>query len=157
MPKTKRPAVALSSPSLEQEELWESFREVYTLVTERVVEELAPFGLAIVEHRALLHCAHGPVRATDLTRSLGLTPSGVTELVDRLERRGLVKRLENAADRRSVLIAVTPEGARLVESARAARRAYLRRIARSVPPDRQDQLKKGLAALRAALLEGPSR
>jgi len=135
--------------------VWESLHGIYSLVSSRLEQVLAPFDLAIVEYRALRFCMNGPARATDLTRQLGLTPSGGTELIDRLERRRLVKRLENAADRRSVLVALTAEGGRLVESARAARRAYLRRLARAVPPERQAHLKKELEALRTVVEEGP--
>jgi DNA-binding MarR family transcriptional regulator len=150
-----RPSVARVIVSLEEEEVWESLREVYSVISERLAEVLAPFGLAIVEYRTLRICSSGPVRATDLTRRLGLTPSGGTELIDRLERRGLVKRTENATDRRSVLVVLTSDGHRLVGSARAARRAYLRRLARAMPRERQVRLKSELDALRAALREGP--
>jgi len=150
-----RPSVAKVILTLEQEEVWESLHEVYSLISDRLEEVLAPFGLAIADYRALRICSGGPVRATDLTRQLGFTPSGTTELIDRLERRELVKRSENATDRRSVLVVLTPDGHRLVGSARAARRAYLRRLARSMPPERQVRLKSELDALRAAIREGP--
>jgi len=150
-----RPSVARVILAFEQEEVWESLHEVYSLISDRLAEVLAPFGLAIVEYRALRICTDGPVRATDLTGRLGLTPSGGTELIDRLERRKLVERSENAADRRSVLVVLTPDGHRLVGSARAARRAYLRKLARSMPPERQVRLKSELDALRAVIREGP--
>lgn len=150
-----RPSVARVILSLDRDEVWESLHEVYSLITDRLADALAPLGLAIVEYRALRICSGGPVRATDLTRRLGLTPSGGTELIDRLERRRLVKRSENATDRRSVLVVLTPDGRRLVGSARAARRSYLRRLARAMPPERQARLKDELDALRTAIREGP--
>ena len=150
-----RPSVARVILTLEEEEVWEALHEVYTLISDRLEAVLAPFGLALVEYRALRCCSSGPVRATDLTRRLGLTPSGGTELIDRLERRQLVRRSENATDRRSVLVVLTPDGHRLVGSARAARRAYLRRLARAMPPERQARLKSELDALRIAVREGP--
>lgn len=137
------------------EEVWESLREVYSSVSDRLAEVTAPFGLANVEYRALRIGMGGPTRATDLTRQLGLTPSSGTELIDRLERRQLVKRAENAADRRSVLVVLTPDGHRLVASVRAARRAYLRRVSRALPPERQALLKNELAALLTAMRESP--
>lgn len=148
-----RPTVARATPAVEKDELWESLHGVYSLITEHLGEMLAPFGLAVVEYRALRICAGGPVRATDLTRRLGLTPSGGTELIDRLERRHLVKRSENPADRRSVLVALTVSGHRLATSAHAARRAELRRLARAMPPERQERLKSELEELLAAARE----
>jgi DNA-binding MarR family transcriptional regulator len=152
---TGRPSAGKPVPTTDPEEVWEALREVYALASDRLAEVLAPFGLANVEYRALRIGSNGPIRATDLTRRLGLTPSGGTELIDRLERRQLVKRSENAADRRSVLVVLTADGHRLVESARAARRAYLRRTAHAVPPERQALLKNELAALLTAMREVP--
>jgi len=150
-----RPSVAKVILSFEREEAWESLHKVYSLISERLAAVLAPFGLAIVEYRTLRICSEGAVRATDLTRQLGLTPSGGTELIDRLERRRLVERSQNVSDRRSVLVALTPAGRRMVARARAARRAYLRKLARSVPSERETELKSALEALFEAATKGP--
>src|ERR1700742_21543 len=50
----------------------------------------------------------------ELARLLQLDRSSVTGLVDRAERRGLVTRVPSAADRRSVLVRLTPEGRALI-------------------------------------------
>ena len=151
-----RPSVAKVILSFEREELWEAMHRVYSLLTERLTAELAPLGLTIVEYRALRICSNGAVRATDLTGQLGLTPSGGTELIDRLERRRWVRRSKNLRDRRSVLVLLTPEGRKRVASARAARRAYLRKLARSMPPEREARLKNELEALLTAVMRGAS-
>lgn len=52
----------------------------------------------------------------ELARLLELDKSSVTGLVDRAERRGLVTRVPSAADRRSVLVRLTPEGRALVKA-----------------------------------------
>jgi DNA-binding MarR family transcriptional regulator len=49
-----------------------------------------------------------PVR--DLVARTGQRPSTFTGVLDRLERRGLVARRPNPADRRSTVAALTPEG-----------------------------------------------
>jgi DNA-binding MarR family transcriptional regulator len=46
-------------------------------------------------------------------RMVEQTP-GITRLIDRLERKGLVRRRRSAADRRQVMVEITPEGLRLV-------------------------------------------
>ena len=155
MPRRALPSVAKVILSFEREEAWDALHRVYSLISERLAAVLAPFDLAIVEYRALRICSQGAVRATDLTRQLGLTPSGGTDLIDRLERRRLVKRSRNVSDRRSVLVALTAEGQRLGATARAARRAYLRKLARSVPSERETQLKNALEALFEAATKGP--
>jgi DNA-binding MarR family transcriptional regulator len=51
----------------------------------------------------------GPVTAGQLADITGLTTGAVTGLVDRLERAGYVRRIQNPKDRRSVIIEAVPE------------------------------------------------
>jgi DNA-binding MarR family transcriptional regulator len=51
----------------------------------------------------------GPLTATQLVAHTGLAPASVTELVDRLEARGLVRRERDEQDRRRVVVHVVPE------------------------------------------------
>ncbi len=46
----------------------------------------------------------------DVARKLMVTPAVVTGLIDRLEKRGYVRRVNSTGDRRRVNLAVTPEG-----------------------------------------------
>jgi DNA-binding MarR family transcriptional regulator len=49
---------------------------------------------------------------TRLGRGLMLSSAGVTSRIDRLERRGLVRRLPDPDDRRGVIVELTDEGAK---------------------------------------------
>ena len=50
----------------------------------------------------------GPTSVKSLVADLGLPRSTMTAIVDRLEARGLIKRLPNPKDRRSVILEATP-------------------------------------------------
>ncbi|MFF4170494.1 MarR family winged helix-turn-helix transcriptional regulator [Streptomyces sp. NPDC001744] len=52
----------------------------------------------------------GPVRQSELIRSLGLDPSTVTKTLQRLEQSGHVRRGPDPADRRAVLVEATEKG-----------------------------------------------
>jgi DNA-binding MarR family transcriptional regulator len=54
---------------------------------------------------------------TALARTLMLSPAGMTNRVDRLEARGLVERQADPDDRRSLLVALTPDGRATVDAA----------------------------------------
>src|SRR3954451_9504275 len=54
---------------------------------------------------------------TQLGRGLMLSSAGVTSRLDRLERRGLVARLPDPADRRGIIVELTEEGLKLVDDA----------------------------------------
>lgn len=47
---------------------------------------------------------------TDLSKAYGHTTAGTTGLVDGMERDGLVARLHDTADRRRVLVNLSPKG-----------------------------------------------
>jgi DNA-binding MarR family transcriptional regulator len=53
------------------------------------------------------------LRASDLAASLIVDPSNITGLLKRMSRDGLVIDLENAADRRQRIVALTPKGRKL--------------------------------------------
>ena len=51
----------------------------------------------------------GPVTAGRLAEATGLTSGAITTVIDRLERAGFARRLADPADRRRVLVELTPE------------------------------------------------
>lgn len=56
----------------------------------------------------------GRITAGDLARELRLTTGAVTTVIDRLERRGLARRVSDPGDRRRVLVEVTQEANRSI-------------------------------------------
>jgi len=59
--------------------------------------------------------ARGALSAGDLARRTGLTSGAITRLIDRLAERGVVRRLADPADRRRVLVEITPAALRASE------------------------------------------
>jgi len=59
---------------------------------------------------------HGPMAAGELARAAGITSGAVTQVVDRLERKGIVERIPDSTDRRRVLLGITDEGRRIAWS-----------------------------------------
>jgi DNA-binding MarR family transcriptional regulator len=51
----------------------------------------------------------GPMTAGRLAERARLSPGAITALLDRLEKKGLARRLRDTKDRRRVLVEVTPE------------------------------------------------
>jgi DNA-binding MarR family transcriptional regulator len=80
----------------------------------------AAHGLTVVAYEALLLLSQSTERAlrrVDLARGLGLTPSGVTRLLDGLEREGLVEKRTCDRDARVTYAALTDAGAERLERA----------------------------------------
>jgi DNA-binding MarR family transcriptional regulator len=77
-------------------------------------------GLTINDYEALLRLSRaedGRMKRVDLARSLVLTPSGVTRLLEGLEDAGLVKRAACATDRRVTYAELTNAGRKRLEAA----------------------------------------
>ena len=78
---------------------------------------LKPHGRTLTEYQVLavlrMNGARSPARLNDL---LLLTPAGVTNTLDRLEKGGLVRRRAGQDDRRSILIELTANGRRHAET-----------------------------------------
>ena len=77
-------------------------------------------GLTVVGYEALLLLSEAQERAMrriDLARGLGLTASGVTRLLDGLERDGLVEKRTCSVDARVSYAALTDAGAERLERA----------------------------------------
>jgi DNA-binding MarR family transcriptional regulator len=101
-------------------------------------------GIGVIDSVAMSHlAASGPLTIGDLADRVGLAPSGATALVDRLERARLARRVVRPENRRTVGIALTSEGARLLtRSAQWARDAI-----HDVGADRVSELGQLLNAL----------
>lgn len=65
------------------------------------------------EEIVLVLLASGVVAPTDLSRTIGMTTAGMTNLLDRLEDEGLVRREPHATDGRRVLVTLTKKGVRV--------------------------------------------
>jgi DNA-binding MarR family transcriptional regulator len=72
---------------------------------------------------------------TRLAKGLMLSSAGVTSRIDRLERRGFVRRLDDPNDRRGVIIELTDEGLAVVDAAVAANSASDRQLLERLEPD----------------------
>ncbi len=56
---------------------------------------------------------NGPVSSADLSRTLYVTPSNITGIIDRLEKKQFVERIRKEGDRRVALITLTQSGKEL--------------------------------------------
>jgi DNA-binding MarR family transcriptional regulator len=61
---------------------------------------------------------HGPMSPSELGERLIVTRATVTGLIDSLEQRGFVRRSPNPADRRGLIVAITPAGLDVVREVR---------------------------------------
>ena len=88
---------------------------------------------------------------------LGVHPSSVTRLCDRLTNKGLLVRAPHPESRREVVLSLTPAGRRVVDEVSASRRRDIRRIVSRVPRDLRPGLVQALQAFADAAGEVPEQ
>ena len=96
------------------------FAEAYAGLTTRFAAQFEEHRLSAVEFEVLLRLARSPgrrLRMTDLAGQTSLSTSGVTRVVDRMDRDGLVRREACASDRRSSYAVITDDGLARLEAA----------------------------------------
>ena len=105
---------------------------------------LDPFGLRFIDYSVLrvLELVGEPHRMspTELSDIVVRSSGGMTQILDRLERAGLVARTPDPADRRKVLVALTDEGMRTADEANARYAAERERLLAGLSPDEVQRL-----------------
>jgi len=89
----------------------------------RLNDALDEFGLTFARYEALMllyFSRAGSLPLGKMGARLQVHPASVTNLVDGLERGGLVQRTPHPSDRRTTLATITPAGRALAESATSA-------------------------------------
>ncbi|MGI5142227.1 MULTISPECIES: MarR family winged helix-turn-helix transcriptional regulator [unclassified Streptomyces] len=89
----------------------------------------------------------GPQRLTELARAEGVSQPAMTQLVTRMERDGLVRRVASTDDRRCVLVESTDSGADLVRRRRSERAEALERLMERLDPKERTAVVIALPAL----------
>lgn len=123
--------------------------EVYAGVTGHFAPMYTRHGVSTAEFEVMIRLARSPgrrLRMSDLAAQTTLSTSGVTRVVDRLERDGLVGRAPCASDRRGFFAVLTAAGAaRLTAMMPEHNELVDRWFLGSLPEPRREQF---LAALR---------
>ena len=115
--------------------------------------QLGRLGLGFSQ-LAALYSVDGAETLTvaDLAEQIGRSPSATSRLVSGLERRGLVQRSEEVADRRQRVLEVTPAGHSLLAHIDGARAEEFLAIVRPLPPSERALIAMGVAALSSRAL-----
>lgn len=99
---------------------WRALMELHMELTSLFDIEFQECGIDISIYDALLHvheAGPGGIRMTDLSEQLVVSKSGLTAMVDRLEKREFLRRIPDPVDRRAIRVAITKTGAAMFRSA----------------------------------------
>lgn len=142
------------APELKPTEMraWRAFLDAQATVLRRLEADLiAADGMTLAEFDVLIQlrlASEGQLRMTELSERVRLSPSGVTRLVDRLARDGLVKRGHCKTDRRGTWAILTSAGRNRVDRVEPLHlRGVREHFARRLSPEQLNTLAVALEEL----------
>ncbi len=112
-------------------------------VTVRAHRQLSSFGLTISQFGVLEALYHlGPMSQSEIGRKILRSSGNMTMVIDNLEKRKLVRRERNQADRRFFIIHLTNDGKKLISSIFPSHAAEIARALDVLTPAEQQTLGK---------------
>ena len=81
---------------------------------------------------------------------LGVTTPTASVIVDRLVRRGLLRRSEDPRERRRLVLTLSPKGGRHLEQARSATRLWIADVLAPLPRPALRRIEEGISLLESA-------
>ena len=140
-------ATAQTTPSMTDRELnsWKGFLRTHALLTKQLDADLErQHRISLSSYEVLLRLSHADscrMRMSELAESVILSRSGLTRLVDRLEREGLLERSTCPNDARGFNACLTDAGRELFAQAQRTHIDGIRRMFLAALSDaQQDQL-----------------
>ena len=135
------------------------------LSASRVLVAIAARSLAdageevtLTQYRSLVVLAsRGPQGVAALAEAVAVTPPTASRLVDRLVKKGLVRRRTDRQDRRQVRIALTETGRHLVDAVSARRRQEIAALLATIAPETQRSVVDALSQLAEVAGEVPEQ
>ena len=109
--------------------------------------------LSLKEHlvmrkvHTMMETAPKGIPLKDLAAALHLTPGTVSELVEKLVRKGTLQRVQNPDDRRAVMISVTEKSLTLLSEAMSMINAYVDELWKDFSEEEKKQLTTALELL----------
>lgn len=103
---------------MEAPRLWIVLARCYRAVSQVAERSIEDAGLGLSDFATLEALLHkGPLTITEIQGKVLLASGSMTAAVDRLEKKGLIKRGPSPGDRRAKVLHLTSEGRRVVETA----------------------------------------
>ena len=140
------------STPLKVEVVLNSFAEVISaLMIDQYQKHIAELDLTFTQAQAMRILRRGSVPTGQLACQLRISAPAITQLTDRLFRKGLIKRTHRAEDRRCVIVALSVRGRQLVDQFRQRRREVFSRALAQFSKQEQAEITGALVKVVAAL------
>ncbi len=128
-------------------------RVLAVVVKKRGRDILSGFDITPPQFNALLHLDEGgDITMGELCQRMYLACSTATDLIDRMERNGLIVRQRDPNDRRVIRLHITEHGTGIIQQVMLARRNYLRSILEEISDEDKETLINSLQQIHALMM-----
>ncbi|MCL4265833.1 MAG: MarR family transcriptional regulator [Anaerolineae bacterium] len=132
-------------------ENYELIKTVYLLLDDGDQQFLSRHNLTQAQFYALLWLAEGPKTMSELSQDMLCDPSNITRVAGILERKGLITRQRDEADRRVIRLEITAVGQTLITQLHQAHDMYTRERISTLSAQEQADLRVLLQKLSDSL------
>jgi DNA-binding MarR family transcriptional regulator len=150
----------LKATELEQDLMVDAVLSASRVLVAIAARSLADAGeeVTLTQYRSLVVLAsRGPQGVAALAEAVAVTPPTASRLVDRLVKKGLVRRRTDRQDRRQVHIALTETGRHLIDAVSARRRQEIAALLATIAPETQRSVVDALSQLAKVAGEVPEQ
>jgi MarR family transcriptional regulator, 2-MHQ and catechol-resistance regulon repressor len=141
--------------------LWLILWRAYDALREHAERHIDSLSLGFSDFAILEYLLHkGPSPVNTIGTKIRLTSGSITAAVDRLERKGMVERHNDAVDRRVRIVHLTSAGRKVIECAFADHEAAMERATSGLTPQERKQaadLLRKLGLTAQSLLREPDK
>ena len=151
------PAGAAPEGAEANQEMERLLREIAATVRRQGRRALGAMGITGPQFDALNQLRRAAMTMGELCERLEVASSTLTDLIDRMERAGLVKRCRVETDKRVVRLQISDRGRAVIEGVLQARAAYVGAVLDRLPGDRRAGVEEAVRLLHAEVTrrEGP--
>lgn len=128
-------------------------RHVAFIIKKRGRDILIDFGITSPQFNALLTLREHPkMTMGELCEKLFLACSTATDLIDRMEKNGLLERNRDTEDRRVIRLSTSEKGQQVINEVIVARRRYVASMLEKLTHEEADQLGMSLDKLHSLMV-----
>lgn len=129
-------------------------REMSVIIKKRGRDILEGFDITPPQFDALLALRDSPdMTMGELCQKMYLACSTATDLIDRMERNGLISREKDATDRRVIRLKMRERGYQIIEEVMIARKRYVQSILDQIDMEEKENLIRALTRLHGLMME----
>ena len=129
-------------------EIEEELRHLCTVIKKKGREILSDFEITPPQFEALQYLINEEnITIGELSSKMYLACSTITDLIDRMEKNHLVKRIRDEKDRRVVRILVLDKGHEIINEVLDVRRNYLKETLKDLNEEEKDFILRGISMI----------